>query len=62
VSKTSLDGGDTALARSGPAGVFEVTFDDVALLDYGFPEAPCPVYKKGAVRLRLSYLCVRLKP
>jgi hypothetical protein len=27
VLKTSLDGGDAALARSGPAGVFEVTFD-----------------------------------
>jgi hypothetical protein len=27
VPKTSLDGGDVALARSGPAGVFEVTFD-----------------------------------
>jgi hypothetical protein len=27
VPKTSLDGGDVALARSGPAGVFDVTFD-----------------------------------
>jgi hypothetical protein len=27
VPKTSLDGGDAALARSGLAGVFEVTFD-----------------------------------
>jgi hypothetical protein len=27
VPKTSLDGGDAALARSGPAGVFDVTFD-----------------------------------
>jgi hypothetical protein len=27
VPKTSLDGGDAALGRSGPAGVFEVTFD-----------------------------------
>jgi hypothetical protein len=27
VPKTSLDGGDAALARIGPAGVFEVTFD-----------------------------------
>jgi hypothetical protein len=27
VSKTSLDGGDAALARSGPVGVFDVTFD-----------------------------------
>jgi hypothetical protein len=27
VPKTSLDGGDAALARSGPVGVFEVTFD-----------------------------------
>jgi hypothetical protein len=28
VPKTSLDGGDAALARSGPAGVFEVTVRD----------------------------------
>jgi hypothetical protein len=27
VPKTSLDSGDAALARSGPAGVFEVTVD-----------------------------------
>jgi hypothetical protein len=27
VPKTSLDGGDAALARSGFAGVFDVTFD-----------------------------------
>ena len=27
VLKTSLDGGDAALARSGPAGVFEMTVD-----------------------------------
>jgi hypothetical protein len=27
VPKMSLDGGDVALARSGPTGVFEVTFD-----------------------------------
>ena len=27
VSKTSLDGGDAALARSGSAGVFDVTVD-----------------------------------
>jgi hypothetical protein len=27
VPKTLLDGGDAALARSGPAGVFEVTVD-----------------------------------
>jgi hypothetical protein len=27
LSKTSLDGGEAALARSGPAGVFEVTVD-----------------------------------
>jgi hypothetical protein len=27
---------------------------DVALLDYVFPEAPCPVHKKGAARLGLS--------
>jgi hypothetical protein len=27
VPKTSLDGGDAALARSGPVGVFDVTVD-----------------------------------
>jgi hypothetical protein len=27
VPKTSVDGGDAALTRSGPTGVFDVTFD-----------------------------------
>jgi hypothetical protein len=29
---------------------------DVALLDCGFPEAPCPVYKKGGVAQALLSL------
>jgi threonine dehydrogenase-like Zn-dependent dehydrogenase len=32
VSKTSLDGVDAALARSGPAGVFEVTVDGCGIV------------------------------
>jgi hypothetical protein len=47
VPKTSLDGGDAALARSGSARVFDVTIDGRVLLDCGFPEASHPVYKKG---------------
>jgi hypothetical protein len=34
---------------------------DVALLDYGFPEAPRRVYKKGGAARDDSYLCVRRK-
>jgi hypothetical protein len=57
VPKTSLDGGDAALARSGSAGVFDVTVDGRVLLDCGLLKASRPVYKKGeAVRLGLSYL------
>jgi hypothetical protein len=29
---------------------------DVALLDCGFPEAPCHVYKKGSAARAISYL------
>jgi hypothetical protein len=50
VSKTSLDGGDAALARSGSTGVFDVTVDGRVLLDCGLPEASRPVYKKGGRR------------
>jgi hypothetical protein len=38
---------DAALARSGSAGVFDVTVDGRVLLDYRLPEASHPVYKKG---------------
>jgi hypothetical protein len=31
---------------------------DVALLDYGFPEAPRRVYKKGGAARAVSYLCM----
>jgi hypothetical protein len=34
---------------------------DVALLDCVFPEAPCPVYKKGDAARAVAYLCVRQK-
>jgi hypothetical protein len=61
VPKTSLDGGDAALARSGSAGVFDVTVDGRALLDCGFPEASRPVYKKGAGRRGSGTLSVRRK-
>jgi hypothetical protein len=47
VPKTSLDGGDVALARSGFAGVFDVTIDGRVPLDCGLPEASRPMYKKG---------------
>jgi hypothetical protein len=56
VPKTSLDGGDATLTRSGSAGGFDVTVDERVLLDHGLPEASHPVYKKGGARLRLSYL------
>ena len=47
VPKTSLDGGDAALALSGSAGVFDVTVDGRVLLDCGLPEASRPAYKRG---------------
>jgi hypothetical protein len=44
VPKTSLDGGDTTLARSGPAGVFEVTFDGRGTIGLCVSRSavPCP--------------------
>jgi hypothetical protein len=69
VLKTSLDGGDVALARSGSAGVFDVTVDGRVLLDYGLPEASRPMYKKeggGAAQAFLPFYVSRnpsiLKP
>jgi hypothetical protein len=56
VPKTSLDGGDAALARSGSAGVFDVTVDGRVLLDCGLPEASRPVYKKGGRRRGSGFL------
>jgi hypothetical protein len=60
VLKTSLDGGDAALARSGSAGVSDVTVDGRVLLDCGLPEASRPVYKRGTQRGSgfLTFLCV----
>jgi hypothetical protein len=34
---------------------------DVALLDCGLPEAPCPVYKRGGAAWAVAYLYVRQK-
>jgi hypothetical protein len=47
VPKTSLDGGDAALARSGSGGFFDVTVDGRVLLDYGLPEASRLCIKRG---------------
>jgi hypothetical protein len=44
-----------------PLGFLMWPLMDVVLLDYGLPEASRRVYKKGAARLRLSYLSVRHK-
>jgi hypothetical protein len=57
VPKTSLDGGDAALARSGSAGVFDVIVDGRGTIGCVFPEASHPVYKKGggAARVRFSF-------
>jgi hypothetical protein len=56
VSKTSLDGGDTALARSGSTRVFDVTVDGRVLLDCGLPEASRLVYKKGGGSAAQAFL------
>jgi hypothetical protein len=58
--KTSLDGGDTALTRSGSAWVFDVIVDGRVLLDCGLIEASHPVYKKGGRHGSgfLTFLCV----
>jgi hypothetical protein len=69
VPKTSLDGGDAALARSGSAGVFDVTVDGqrtVGLRVYrsvapcwiaGFPKSRAPPIKGGR-GLALFELCL----
>jgi hypothetical protein len=66
VPKTSLDGGDAALARSGSAGVFDVTVDRRVLLDCRLPEASRPVYKRGGAWAFLPFYASRnpsiLKP
>jgi hypothetical protein len=61
VLKTSLDGGDTALARSGSAGVFDVTVDGRGTFGLRASRGVAPLYKKGVARLRLYYLSVRRK-
>jgi hypothetical protein len=62
VPKTSLDGGDATLARSGSAGVFDVTVDGRSTVGLRISRsvASC-VYKRGAMRVRFSYLSVRRK-
>jgi hypothetical protein len=51
VPKTSLDGGDAALARSGSTGVFDVTVDGRGTVGLRVSRsiASC-VYKRGAGR------------
>jgi hypothetical protein len=44
-----------------PRGVLMLPLTDAVLLDYGFPEASRPVYKRGAARVRFSYLSARRK-
>jgi hypothetical protein len=62
VPKTSLDGGDAALARSGSAGVFDVTVDGRGTVGLRVSRsvASC-VYKKrgGMARFRYSFCAPR---
>jgi hypothetical protein len=59
VPKTSLDGGDAALARSGSAGVFEVTVDGTwHCWTAGFPKRRAVCIKRAARRgLTLTFAC-----
>jgi hypothetical protein len=62
VPKTSLDGGDAALARSGSAGVFDVTVDGrgtVGLRPVGFPKRRVLCIKRGAGRRGSGTLSAR---
>jgi hypothetical protein len=52
VPKTSLDGGDAALARSGSAGVFDVTVDGRIA---GFPKSHALPIKGGGGRRFLNF-------
>jgi hypothetical protein len=61
VPKTSLDGGDAALARSGSAGVFDVTIDGRGTVGLRASRSVAPCVKRGVERLRLCYLFVRCK-
>jgi hypothetical protein len=59
VPKMSLDGGHAALARSGSAGVFDVTVDGRGTAGFSKRRALC--IKRRAAWLGLSYLSVRRK-
>jgi hypothetical protein len=62
VPKTSLDGGDAALARSGPAGVFEVTVDGMwHCWTAGFPKRHAMCIKRGGAAWVGSHPCLRRK-
>jgi hypothetical protein len=60
VPKTSLDGGDAALARSGPAGVFDVTFDGRGTVGLRVSRSVAPCVKRAAWHgLTLTFACAR---
>jgi hypothetical protein len=64
VLKTSLDGGDVALARSGSTGVFDVTVDGrstVGCWTAGFLKRRVLCIKKGVERHGSGALSVRRK-
>jgi hypothetical protein len=62
VPKTSLDGGDAALAQSGLAGVFEVTVDGTwHCWTAGFPKRRAVCIKRGGAAWADSHPCVHRK-
>jgi hypothetical protein len=62
VPKTSLDGGDAALARSGPMGVFEVTVDGMwHCWTAGFSKRRAVCIKRGDAARAVSHPCLRRK-
>jgi hypothetical protein len=62
VSITSLDGGDAALAQSGPAGVFEVTVDGTwHCWTASFSKRRAMCIRRGGMARADSYLCVSRK-
>jgi hypothetical protein len=63
VPKTSLDGGDVALARFGPVGVFEVTVDGMwHCWTAGFPKRRAVCIKRGGAAWALSPLLAPENP
>jgi hypothetical protein len=62
VPKTSLDGGDAALARSGPAVVFEVTVVGTwHCWTAGFPKRRAVCIKRDGAARADSHPCVHRK-